>query len=64
MVKGSGEAGIESHPRGRAEIAALFDRFALVGPGLVAADRWDPGAAPAPSTPAGWCGGLGRKPGP
>ena len=57
-------ARIPLRPRGRAEIAALFDRFALVGPGLVAARAWSPEAPPAAPEPAGWYAGLGRKTGP
>jgi hypothetical protein len=57
-------AGLTLRPRGRAEIGDLFDRFALVGPGLVAADQWRAGAPPAAPDPAGWYGGLGRKSGP
>ncbi|MEV4623594.1 SAM-dependent methyltransferase [Asanoa sp. NPDC049573] len=57
-------AGIPLRPRSRSEIAALFDRFALVGPGLVAAPCWEP-SAPPPAQPraAGWYAGLGRKTG-
>jgi len=54
-------AGLTLRPRSRREITTIFDRFELVGPGLVAADRWHPSAPPAPTTPAGWYGGLGRK---
>jgi hypothetical protein len=57
-------AGIPLRPRSRAEITALFDRFALVGPGLVPARQWEPSARPAASRPAGWYAGLGRKTGP
>ncbi|GIF78450.1 SAM-dependent methyltransferase [Asanoa siamensis] len=57
------DAGIALRPRSRAEIGAIFGRFELVGPGLVAVDRWHPAAPRTPRTPAGWYGGLGRKAG-
>jgi O-methyltransferase involved in polyketide biosynthesis len=57
-------AGIPLRPRSRAEITALFDRFALVGPGLVPARRWEPSAPSAAPRPAGWYAGLGQKTGP
>ncbi|GIF67195.1 hypothetical protein Ais01nite_52300 [Asanoa ishikariensis] len=55
--------GLTLRPRSRSEITTIFDRFGLVGPGLVAADRWHPATPSPPAVPAGWYGGLGRKAG-
>jgi S-adenosyl methyltransferase len=52
-------------PRTQDEISALFDGWDLVEPGVTDVARWHPAAAdtlPADSDPAGYAGGVARKP--
>lgn len=56
---------LDSFPRGRAEITALFGEFELVEPGLVSTSQWrpEPGDEPAADPAAdGLYAGVGRKP--